>query len=178
MNTLIGRNTLFCFFSALVGFALAWYIYAPSHIIEVKAPEIVQADGSRVLERDPAGKAPGASTKPKGVKIERKIRVTVQPEAIGCPACTVDLSLVREKNGAHRVVASSPDGKVVSGIDVPVGPTLFANPQVWASGVSYGSNETWGIWADRDFGPLRISGEVVQTESGGIGGRVRFGVRF
>lgn len=172
------KQTIIAAAGAALGFALGWYVYAPSQIVETKAPEVVQGDGSRVLAREPGGSAPGAGSKPKGTKLERKVQVTVQPDAIGCPTCTVDLSLVREKNGAHRVIASSPDGKVISGLDVPVDPSLFAKPKIWAAGVSYGTDETWGGWIDRDLGPFRVSGEIMQTETGGLGGRVRFGGRF
>lgn len=163
----------------LLGFALGWYVYRPVVIHEAKAPEQRLDDGALVLERDAKADAPGASSVPKGTKTERKVRVTVQPDAEGCPACTVDLSLVREPGGAHRVIASSPTGQVISGIDVPVGPTIFHKPQLWAAGVSYGINdETWGGWLDRDVGPFRIGGEALQLESGAIGGRIRFGGRF
>lgn len=41
-------------------------------------------------------------------------------DSCDCPPVQVDLSLVRMPDKTRRVVASSPDGQVVSGIDVPV----------------------------------------------------------
>ena len=68
--------------------------------------------------------------------MERKMSVTVSPKIVVAernsgqwgngnvpkmsPPVTVDLSLVREKDGSKRVVASSPDGAIVSGLDIPI----------------------------------------------------------
>lgn len=41
-------------------------------------------------------------------------------DSCDCPPVTVDLSLVRLKDKTRRVVASSPDGQILSGLDIPI----------------------------------------------------------
>lgn len=48
--------------------------------------------------------------------------VKMVDDSCDCPPVTVDLSLVRMPDKTRRVVASSPDGVVLSGVDIPVEP--------------------------------------------------------
>lgn len=41
-------------------------------------------------------------------------------DSCDCPPVTVDLSLIRNKDKTHRVVASSPNGQILSGLDIPI----------------------------------------------------------
>lgn len=99
---------------------------------------------------------------PKGATVERVVQVTVQPTAtpsspgnpkldlgtlkmpsldpLGsphqgsiCPPVRVDLSLIRLKDKSQRVLASSPDGTVVGGIDVPITPDTLPKIQRWTA---------------------------------------------
>ena len=104
-------------------------------------PAARQADGSLILERAPDAKAVPAQQIPKGAKVERieriQVRASSAPAAAtaptngsGLPAAaltpalpsttTVDLTLLRMPDDTQRVVASSPDGTIVGGVDIPV----------------------------------------------------------
>ena len=101
-----------------------------------------------------------------------------------CPPVRVDLSLIRLADQTRRVIASSPDGTVVGGIDMPV--TVAQEPRrlVWAAGGSWNpKDKTWGAWVDRDVAFLRVGAEVFQTRADLTGriswaGQIRGGVRF
>lgn len=157
-----------------------WYFYKPVQIIETKAPELRQKDNSLVLERSPGHVKP-SQILPKGSKAIRVVNVEVQPSQKECPVCKVDLTLVRMKDNTQRVIASSPTGVVLSGLDVPLSTILVQKEHPWAAGVSYGfvqnnGNQEWGGWLDRDIGPLRAGIEVnhnVDWEA-----RLKIGVRF
>lgn len=160
-----------------IGYRL-WHI-EPSPAAETVAPAVVQSDGSHVLARVPVPpeNLPAAPHKiPAGSREERRISVTVQPEqqpatdtapACSCDPVTVDLSLIRDKTG-RRVVASSPDGEVVSGSDAIV-EVARVRPEVpWAVGLGVTADGRYGIRADRDFSwaPLRASLQLQQAEDG------------
>ena len=132
----------------LVGLLLGWWIGMPVALPpEPPAPSVRQADGSLVIERvDPKtqpAKPPHAI--PKGANEMRRVSVVVQPpkgtikqslqvepkpdhipqpgrmaDLCDCPSVTVDLSLVRMPDKSRRVVASSPTGQILSGVDVPI----------------------------------------------------------
>ena len=155
----------------------------PEQVAEAPAAEEHQADGSLVLERKPDAKAKPAHAFPKGGKAERKISVDVQPERVDCPICTVDMTLVRMPDDTRRVVASSPTGTILGGLDVPIVPLRVDRDLVWAAGISRGTGEeSWGGWLDRDFGPVRIGGEVNKISENGYESRYearfKIGLRF
>src|SRR5690606_9812540 len=90
------------------------------------APEKRQNDGSLVLERAPdPSPSPPPHALPKGAIEERRVSVVVRPKASEsasepaevpareCPPVRIDLSLIRDTDGGRRVIASSPDGKVI-----------------------------------------------------------------
>lgn len=175
----------------LVGEAI-WHVAEPAKV-EAAAPAETQADGSVVLERDPTkAKAPPKAI-PKGGKVERAVSVTVKPRAVftepgavntekPCPPVTVDLALVKMPDQTRRVVASSPDGDVVAGIDIPVAP--LPAERKWAAGLSYDPiYQTPGIWVERDVGPVRVGVDVNQTRTRiagptGVEARLRVGWAF
>lgn len=172
--------------------ALGWWAGQPKPVRETAAPAKRQADGSLVLERKPDAHAKPKQQIPRKARVERVAQVVVQPAARAepgkpCPPVTVDMSLIREPDGMRRVLASSPDGQVVGGVDIPVESAApAAEPKRWAAGVSWAPvTQTGGVWIERDV-PLfkwtaRLGAEVNQERgpaATGIDGRLRIGVAF
>lgn len=162
-----------------------WQWQTDKPVVEDPKPAVVQSDQSVVIER--TATAPTARPKhktPKGAKVERVIGVDVQPDGVGIKPVHVDLSLVREEDGGRRVIASSPDGEIVGGLDIPV-ETLppERKGRSWAAGLNLDPiHQTFGVWLDRDWRRLRVGVEANQVayKGGGHGGEVRLklGVTF
>ena len=99
---------------------------------------------------------------------------------VACPPVTVALTLVRQPDGTKRVIASSPDGQVTGGMDVPV---EAAKPPprvlVWSVGVVNGGRDRYGGFVSRDLGPLRVlaGGMSGQPNAGGVA-FIGAGLRF
>jgi hypothetical protein len=150
---------------------LAWALWTSRQIAaETPAPAVQQSDGSMILERTaPQPKAKPKQTIPKGLKVERIEQVTVQPTARAeagkpCPPVTVDMTLLREPDGGRRVVASSPDGQVVAGLDIPAGTILVASPK-WSAGITMNpTRQTYGVWMDRNVSRLRVGAALLQRD--------------
>jgi len=86
------------------------------------------------------------------------------PDSCDCPPAQVDLSLVRMPDRTRRVVASSPDGQVVSGIDVPS--EFLSVPRIprWtASAVAVADLDGIrpGILVTRRLGPIVVGGGIL-----------------
>ncbi|MDE2440165.1 MAG: hypothetical protein KGP14_04000 [Betaproteobacteria bacterium] len=183
--------------SVCVGFGIdRWWSHRPAPVPESAAPAVAQADGSVVIERaGPSAPRPKPPHQlPKGSTEERRVSVTVAPligpgiklpanaTTADCPPLEVDLSLVKMPDETRRVVASSPDGRIVGGLDIPVEPINFVAPRKWSAGLSLDPiHQTPGVWLDRDWSRLRIGVEINQTRvfRGGPTGaeaRVRVGV--
>lgn len=173
--------------------AFGWWLGQPKPVQETSAAEQRQADGSLVIERVPDVDAKPRQKIPHKAKVERVAQVTVQPDAIAeagkpCPPVTVDMTLIREPDGMRRVLASSPDGQVVGGIDVPVETAAPPpEPKRWAAGLSWSpADATAGVWIERDVPVfkqvVRVGAEVNQARAGigspGIETRVRLGLAF
>jgi len=173
--------------------AFGWWAGQPKSVQETAAPEVRQADGSVVLERRPNPAARPKQKIPRRAKVERVAQVTVQPDAIAepgkpCPPVTVDMTLIREPDGARRVLASSPDGQVVGGLDIPVETAAPpAEPKRWGVGLSWSvGDQAAGVWIERDvpvFGKVvRLGAEVnqtrVDTHATGADVRLRVGFAF
>jgi hypothetical protein len=107
---------------------------------------------------------------------ERAIGVDVQPDREDCPPTHVDLSLIRDGDG-RRVIASSPDGRVIGGFDVPLVAGLMPPPaRRWAAGVRY--DPFWrvgGVWIERDVSRIRIGVDAGQAPRGGLQAGVSVG---
>lgn len=190
----------------VLGFALGlgtgWKLYRPKPApVETAAPAVRQKDQSLVLERKPEAKPQPKHELPKGAKLERQIQVTVLPSiptsgagtlGSGVPnpsnpvqsvsnsvqsgAITVDLSLVKMPDGTQRVVASSDQGTVIGGIDVPVqGPMPTAKPLRWSGSVlrgydAYRHQAVWGAAITYSRGPFVVTGGAIgQTAFVGLG---------
>lgn len=171
-------------FIAIAAFlAIAFWPAKPVHEDVTPAPQVVQADHSVIAERTP-DVHPSAPPHiiPKGFHEERRDSVTVAPSAAaaasGCPPVTVDLSMVR--NGTERrVIASSPDGQVVSAIDIPIEPALIPPaPKPWAAGLAYGTDHAVGAWVERRIGERGILGIEVAKGAGKPRAEIRVGVAF
>jgi len=165
-----------------LGWMLGWMLWRPKPPqVETYAPEKRQSDGSLVLERKPQADAKPAQQVPKGARVERVVQVQVQPRnatptaapatpgpgpgsALSeLPPVTVDLSIVRLPDQSRRVIASSPDGAIVGGVDIPVEAARQARALKWAAGYEF-ARSNWGkshsIVVQRDLGPLRLGGRV------------------
>lgn len=86
------------------------------------------------------------------------------PDSCDCPPVRVDLSMVRMPDRTRRVVASSPDGQVVSGIDVPS--ELLSVPRIprWtvsAVAVADLDGIRPGILITRRLGPIVVGGGLL-----------------
>ncbi len=142
--------------------------------------------GGLVLERRPNAKPrPPPHKLGKGMKEQRRDTITVQPKNEECPPVTVVMSTVEDDKGGRRVVASSPDGRIVGGLDIPITPILMAPPeQRWAAGLSYGTDSTAGIWVDHNTGikpfghELVVGGDIEENEDHDLRARIRVGARF
>jgi hypothetical protein len=156
--------------------ALAWW-QAPQEVTETHAVAARQADGSLVLERTATNpKAKPTSAIPKGGKAERIVSVDIQPVRADYPICTVDLTLVRMPDDSRRVVASSPTGTVIGGLDVPIVPLVIAPNHPWAAGALY--NGRWGALVTRDVRFLSVGGAVTQDHDGGFSPWAVLVIRF
>lgn len=179
------------------GAAAGWWLAQPDGQPETPAPAVRQPDNSLILPRVTDPKARPRQQLPRHAKLERVAQVTVQPAAHApeagqpCPPVTVDMTLIREPDGARRVLASSPDGQVVAGIDIPVTPIEIPAPaKRWAAGVSWSPiTHTSGVWVERDVRiPLidvqaRVGIDVrqaagVQASAQGFDGLIRIGIAF
>lgn len=155
------KSIAFLLVGLISGLSLGWWLYRPgAPKIGPPAPAIRQSDGSLIMERkpDPSAKAPAEI--PKGAHLERVERVVIQPRPTPvedgnsgardvpntrsiCPPAEVDLSLLKMPDKTERVVASSPDGKIVGGVDIPVAPNP-PGPRIhrWSVSALYGYDVT------------------------------------
>ncbi|MCX7206103.1 MAG: hypothetical protein NT086_09010 [Proteobacteria bacterium] len=146
-------------------------------------PAIKQTDGSLVLQRSALTLSPPKAPHllPAGSKEERRISIAIKPKplfASDCAPVHLDLSLVRGEDG-RRVVASSPDGEIISALDLPIATEgMPTEPKRWAAGASYGVNQQApGLWLERDLGRVRLGLDLNKAEQG-IETRVRLGWAF
>lgn len=182
-----------------LGLTGGWYFYRPGPP-HVEPPSIAarQSDGSLVLERTTDRDALPAKRPviPAGTKPVRVTTVEIaptQPETAQgatqpkCPDVRVDLTTVEDKDGNKRVIAASPDGTVIGGIDVPlVEVPGAAAPKLWTGGGYYSPlNRGFGGFLNRDIGPFVVgaSAGVYQIHAGTVARndvdlRLQFGIRF
>jgi hypothetical protein len=195
------------------GLGTGWMLWRPkTPKPEIYAQPMRQQDGSLVLERKPDAHAKPPHQIPHGAMVEDVVHVVVQPHASPvlsppsasgasgeeqkapdstparppCPPVHVDLTLVRMPDQSRRVVASSPDGVVIGGVDIPVETAVPQRVMKWAVGPSWNpADRTFGAWIERDAGFLRIGADLYQVrEPLTAGGRttwtgfIRVGIRF
>lgn len=99
----------------------------------------------------------------------------------------IDLSLVKMQDGTQRVVASSTNGTIVGGMDIPVEPVKpEPKPLKWAAGVLWNPSEsTYGAFITRGVGPFVVGAQVYQQRlplqiGGGtkVEGMIAVGIRW
>lgn len=164
---------------AVLGGVAVHHVMAPKAVREKPAAEVRQKDGSLVLARQTDQHAKPAQQIPKGAHLSRVVKLEIRPKDQACPPVHVDLSLVSEDNGSQRVIASSPDGTVVGGMDMPVARAIAAaKGHPWAAGASYGLRKHGiGVWAERDLWRLRFGSEIA-IRHGEPEANVRVGLTF
>lgn len=174
---------------AVGGLSLGWKLWKPRPPVqEVSAPGSTQSDGSIILPKEPDANAKPPHVVPHGAVVEHITHVVVRPDPVqpvqpptvpgqpvqpGLPPVQpadvqVDLTLVRMPDGQHRVIASSPNGTIVGGIDIPV---EAAKPQPkelhHAAGLRYtmstDGSKGYGPAYSYDKGFLRIGVDAVYT---------------
>ena len=96
---------------------------------------------------------------------------------VDCAPVTLDLALVKMPDDSRHMIASSPDGEVVAGFDMPVLPTILASPPKWSAGLSYSDQRKVGAWLDRDVGRA-VVGVAVRQSDRGLRAEARLGWRF
>lgn len=181
---------------ALVGYVAAAWQDAPAP--EPPAVAVVQQDASVVLERAPDAHARAVHAIPAGGRVERIVRVVVQPRAVTlpdppaapaadtaqspacnatgppvCPPVSVDLSLVRMPDASRRVVASSADGQVISGVDIPIEPIPVPRQQRWQAQLLLSDEQQIGLQVTHLRGPFVLSLSAVGG-SAWLGVGIRF----
>jgi hypothetical protein len=181
----------------LLGLLIGWALWHPVAVhVETAAPSIILPDGAHVLERVPDAPVPesikDAVKELPGAKLERAVTLTVKPKpkattalnaATNCEPVHIDLGLVAMKDDTHRVIATSSDGEIVGGIDIPVQMPAQQRQLKWAMGALYDRiNKRYGGFIDRDLGPFRLGIDVVRNnpDLGYRGYSVfgRIGIRF
>lgn len=78
-----------------------------------------------------------------------------------CPPVQVDLSLVRTPDKTRRVIASSPDGKILSGVDVPLEPVIAPKTPTWTISAVAAMDANGirpGALLQRRLGPFVVGG--------------------
>lgn len=183
---------------SIIGAAIAVVLLwpHPKPVVETAKPAVTQSDGSTILERtdtQPSVKPPHVV--PKGSTVERVVQVKVKPKVViadgikdapslspdAKPAnnpITVDLSLVRLTDDTKRVIASSPDGEIVGGMDIPI-ETLAYKPRVWAAGISVDPvHQVGGVWVERDISRIRLGVDAGVNKFHDFETRLRVGVTW
>lgn len=103
-------------------------------------------------------------------------------DSCDCPPVIVDLSLVRMPDKTRRVVASSPDGVVLSGVDIPVEPIPEVRMPRWtlsALAVADLEGIRPGAMLQRCLGPVVLgAGAVVSPTLNKHAGIVSAGITW
>jgi len=186
----------------ILGMTIEWMILKPeAPKAEIYARAQRQQDGSLILEKKPQADAKPAQEIPKGAKVERIAQVQFRPAAATVqtsgpnpeilqpvpPPYTLDLTLVRMPDLSRRLIASSPDGEVVGGVDIPMETLPEPKTLKWAAGVVYGGtawgDKAVGAFVDRDFAFIRTGLELTKNTYAlqarqGWEGRAKLGIRF
>ncbi len=191
----------------MLGLVIGWVLWRPAApIAEPPAVAVRQGDSSLVLARRPDTTVKIPHVIPAGTRPVREISVAVQPAAplivhdtvpvpgepgrlivkvdtVFCPAVVVNLTEV-ENTADHtrRLVASSPDGRVIAerSIDVPLAPARAPPRQLpWSAGALRVQDNGWGGYLSRDLGPFRLLAGGLQGLPGGravilLGAGLRF----
>jgi hypothetical protein len=160
-------------FGLVCGYGIGFWLNHRAPVVETYKPAVRQADGSLILERKPNPDAKPKQIIPKEAKIERIVSVEVET-LTPTNRISVDLTLVSLPDGSKRVIASSPDGTIVGGTDIPVGPVLKLPDLRWAAGGCYSpSQKKYGAFVQYNKGAF-----IAQAMMIGDNVNVGLGVRF
>jgi hypothetical protein len=89
-----------------------------------------------------------------------------------CPSSTVRIDLLRAPDGTYRAQASSADGIVLDGVDIPLEDALVSRQRPWAVGYERTIDGSSGAFIERDVGRLRVGATVIDgTAAARIGWR-------
>lgn len=182
MRNLIYASLIALIIGLLGGFALGWKVYhkdvSTQKTTEHAADSTRQKDGSLILQKVVDTIIEPAQIIPKNVFVDRIIKVVVTDTMwrdpvnvngeLKCPPCTtqVDLTIVKDKKkNERRIIASSPDGTVVAGIDVPYEEIPPVKNPLWTLGISgsydvINNTKRVGLYVDKTVGPFRLGGEL------------------
>lgn len=188
-----------CLLLAFVcGLGLGWKLYrgkTTTIVKEVPAPTIYLPGGTTVLEKRVVKTVTITKEKPGGSTVLEEGSIVIQPRppleisSSQVPAkITVNFAVLRMVDGSRRVEASSPDGKVIGGVDIVVDlPAPVSAPLLNAAGLVYGTT-AWGDTAkgafyDRDWKFIRTGVELTRNtyatvNRSGWEARVKIGVSF
>ena len=174
-----------------LGYWLGYSRYSPKPIQESNAPEIRQADGSLVLERNISETR--IPKKPPimpfaGSEWIRHTEVTIKPNASLIASngeikpIVVKLDLIRLSDKTYRVIANAENGEVMGGIDVPIETTHYPDPPKWAAG-GIVLNNGYGAFIQRSIGAFLVGLDVAQVTHKTLNTKelsysLRIGVRF
>lgn len=184
----------------LLGLLIGWWLWHPKAApVESAAPAIILKGGGQVLQRQPSAPVPQiikqAVQQLPGAKLERAAVISVKPKLAPATAATspgtiststcapmdVDLGYVSMPDGTHRIIATSSDGTITGGMDIPTQPTMLPASTKWAAGALYDAvDKRYGGFIDRDVGPFRVGLEVLQPIAGqhSFTAVARIGIRF
>lgn len=186
----MSRDLILVSASLLIGLGIGWLLWRqPAPTPETHADEVRLPSGAVALEREPEAPIPAPVKQAtreldRKAKLERAVRITVAPKAPvaatePCPPVNVDIGLVKLPDQTRRIVVHSSDGDVLGGVDIPIQATESVKTLKWAAGALYApQEESYGVFLDRDVGPLRIGAEVMQSREHGVSGILRLGIRF
>lgn len=178
---LIGWSILM--FGAGAGFG--YWNWAPRQVVETAAPAVAIAPspsaphGGMVAERKVDPKAVPKQRVPAGTRPERVISADITPieqaaadkAAAPCPKVHIDATVVRDADGAGRVLISSPDGYASNATDTVIQSLSTVSVHPWAIGPAYSTRKSLGIWATRDFGRIRAGLMATQSQPDTTGHR-------
>lgn len=98
-----------------------------------------------------------------------------------CPAVTTSVTIVRMSDGTKRAIASTQDGTVVGGTDIPLEDDTVPKEHDWAAGGVIGTHQRYGLFIDHDvkhFPLLRVGGEVLHDPTTGWQATGKIGLRW
>ena len=173
-----------------IGYWLGYARFSPKPIQETNAPEIRQADGSLVLERNKDVKPPKSPLNPFiGSEWIRHSEVTIRPTQvpqIGSNAeidpIKVCFDLLRLQDKTYRVIVKAEGGEVLGGVDIPIETKVYPDPPKWAAGGIL-LNDGYGLFIQRNVGAFLIGLDVTKTHDkalkrDNLGYSFRAGIRF
>ncbi len=197
--------SLSCLFGVFIGYKV--FDNKPQIVVQHSASEKRIDKDTIILAKEPDKNVKADIPMPKGATLDRVVKFSVKQKAkpkdiqeapqthrqqgdLGgktgdkpldelCPPIDISLALITDKDKQQRVVASSPNGDIVGGIDIPAHDlTIPAEPKKWAIGASYNSLKVGGIWIERDVGRIRLGVEAQSVPMYGNVYTARLGWKF